>query len=208
MILSDVDRARIVEAIRLAETRTSGEIYCVFTRACSAYRVFPIAWAAALALFLPLPLIHLTAWPAVVIYALQLLTFIGALYLLTRERFRYRIVPRQTKTARTHQEALRQFAAHGLQHTELRTGVLIFVSVAERYAEIVADAGIATKVSPSVWDEAVAGLTSKIAAGRAADGFVATIDECATHLAEHFPPGAINRNELPNAIVELSPLKV
>src|SRR6187399_1968319 len=49
-----------------------------------------------------------------------------------------------------------------LQHTELRTGVLIFVSVAERYAEIVADAGIATKVSPSVWDEAVAGLTSKI----------------------------------------------
>ena len=208
MILSDADRARIVEAIRLAETRTSGEIYCVFTRACSAYRVFPIAWAAALALFLPLPLIHLTAWPAVVIYALQLLTFIGALYLLTRERFRYCIVPRQTKTARTHQEALRQFAAHGLQHTELRTGVLIFVSVAERYAEIVADAGIATKVSPSVWDEAVAGLTSKIAAGRAADGFVATIEECARHLAEHFPPGAINRNELPNAIVELSPLKV
>ena len=49
MILSDADRARIVEAIRLAETRTSGEIYCVFTRACSAYRVFPIAWAAALA---------------------------------------------------------------------------------------------------------------------------------------------------------------
>jgi len=208
MILSDVDRARIVEAIRLAETRTSGEIYCVFTQACSAYRVFPIAWAAALALFLPLPLIHLTAWPAAVIHALQLLTFIGALYLLTRESLRYRIVPQQTKAARTHQEALRQFAAHGLQHTELRTGVLIFVSVAERYAEILADAGIATKVSPSVWDEAVAGLISKIAAGRPADGFVATIDECARHLAEHFPPGAINRNELPNAIVELSPLKV
>ena len=208
MILSDTDRARIIEAIRVAETRTSGEIYCVFTRACSAYRVFPIAWAAALALFLPLPLIHLTAWPAAVIHALQLLTFIGALYLLTRESLRYRIVPQQTKAARTHQEALRQFAAHGLQHTELRTGVLIFVSVAERYAEIVADAGIVAKASPSVWDEAVAGLTSKIAAGRAADGFVATIDECATHLAEHFPPGAINRNELPNAIVELSPLKV
>lgn len=205
MILTDTDRARIIEAIRLAETLTSGEIYCAFTRASSAYRVFPVAWAAALALLVPLPLIYLTAWPAIVIYASQLLAFLGALYLLSHEKVRYWIVPRQTKTARAHQEALRQFAAHGLQHTELRTGVLIFVSVAERYAEIVADAGIAQKVPPSVWDEAVKSLTSEIAAGRAGDGFVATIETCAAELAKHFPPGAINRNELPNAIVELSP---
>jgi len=203
MILTDADRARIIEAIRLAETRTSGEIYCAFTRASSAYRVFPVAWAAALALLVPLPLIYLTAWPAVVIYALQLATFLGALYLLSHDRVRYRIVPRQTKTARAHQEALRQFAAHGLQHTELRTGVLIFVSVAERYAEIVADAGIAQKVPSTVWDDAVRSLTSDIAAGRAGDGFVTTIETCAAELAKHFPPGAINRNELPNAIVEL-----
>ena len=206
MILTDPDRARVVEAIRLAETLTSGEIYCVFTQACSAYRVFPFAWSAALSLLVPLPLIYLTAWPAVVIYALQLLMFLVALYLLTQESVRYRIVPRQTKSARAHQEALRQFVAHGLQHTELRTGVLIFVSVGERYAEIVADAGIAQKVSSSVWDDAVNFLTSEIAAGRAADGFVATIERCATQLSAHFPPGAINRNELPNAIVELSPL--
>jgi len=206
MILTDADRARIVEAIRLAETRTSGEIYCVFTRASSAYRVFPVAWAAALALLAPLPLIYLTAWPALVIYALQLMAFLGALYLLSHDKVRYRIVPRQTRTARAHQEALRQFAAHGLQHTELRTGVLIFVSAAERYAEVVADAGIARKVSASVWDDAVSLLTSQIAAGRAADGFVAIIGKCADELAKHFPPGAINRNELPNAIVELSPL--
>ena len=60
---------------------------------------------------------------------------------------RYRIVPRGDARARAHQEALRQFGAHGLQHTERRTGVLIFVSVAERYAEMIADAGIARKVS-------------------------------------------------------------
>ena len=63
---------------------------------------------------LPLPLIYLTAWPAGVIYALQLAMFLGALYCLTRESVRYLIVPRQTKPARAHQEALRQFAAHGL----------------------------------------------------------------------------------------------
>lgn len=206
MVLSDADRARIVEAIRLAELRTSGEIYCVFTRASSGYRVFPLAWAALIALMVPLPLIYLTAWPAVVIYLLQLSSFAGSLYVLTRDAVRYRIVPRSTKRARAHQEALRQFGAHGLQHTELRTGVLIFVSVAERHAEVVADAGIDQKVAPDVWDEVVAALIADIGKGRAADGFVAAIGKCADVLATHFPPGAINRNELPNGIVELWPL--
>ena len=50
MILSDADRARIIEAIRRPKLRTSGEIYCVFTAASSGYRVFPLAWAAAVAL--------------------------------------------------------------------------------------------------------------------------------------------------------------
>ena len=166
MTLSDADRARIIEAIRQAETRTSGEIYCVFTRASSGYRVFPLAWAAVVALLMPLPLIYLTAWPAGVIYALQLAVFLGALYGLTRERIRYWIVPRRTKRERAHQEALRQFAAHGLQHTQLRTGVLIFVSIAERYAEVLADAGIDQKVSPDVWDDVVATLTSAFASGQ------------------------------------------
>lgn len=206
MTLSEAERAQIIAAIRQAETQTSGEIYCVLTGASSGYRVFPLAWAAAIGLLVPLPLIYLTAWPAGVIYALQLAAFLAALYLLTRGRVRYRVVPRRVKHERAHHEALRQFAAHGLQHTKQRTGVLIFVSVAEHYAEVLADAGIDQKVSREVWDDAVAALTAGIAAGRAADGFVSAIEKCASVLALHFPPGAINRDELPNAIIELWPL--
>jgi putative membrane protein len=206
-MLSDADRIRVIEAIRAAEALTSGEIYCVVTRASSMYRVFPLAYAASIALMTPLPLLHFTAWPAMVIYLLQLLTFLAVLWLTTRENIRYRLVPGRTRRERAHQEAVRQFAAHGLQHTELRTGVLIFVSFGERYAEVIADAGIDRKVSPDVWRECVAALVADIAAGRIADGFVQAIDRCAGVLATHFPPGAINRDELPNAIVELWPLK-
>lgn len=206
-MLSDSDRARVIEAIRAAETRTSGEIYCVFTRASSGYRVFPLAYAATIALLVPLPLLHLTVWPAMVIYLLQLLAFLTVLYLATRERIRYRLVPPRTRRERAHQEALRQFGAHGLQHTELRTGVLIFVSFAEHYAEVVADAGIDQKVSSEVWRDCVKSLVADMAADRAADGFVGAIEKCAGVLAEHFPPGKVNRDELPNAIVELWPLK-
>jgi putative membrane protein len=206
-MLSDADRERMIEAIRAAEARTSGEIYCVLTRASSGYRVFPLAYASTIALLVPLPLLHFTAWPAMVIYLCQLLAFLAVLYLATREDIRYRLVPRETRRARAHQEAMRQFGAHGLQHTELRTGVLIFVSFAERCAEVITDEGIDRKVSPDVWRDCVKSLVAEVSAGRTADGFVAAIGKCADVLAEHFPPGRVNRDELPNAIVELWPLK-
>jgi putative membrane protein len=169
--------------------------------------VFPLAYAASIALLVPLPLLHFTAWPAMTIYLLQLLAFLAVLYIATRDSIRYRLVPRSTRRERAHQEALRQFGAHGLQHTELRTGVLIFVSLAERYAEVIADAGIDSKVPAEVWQDCVKSLIKDVAAGRIADGFVAAIEKCADVLATHFPPGRVNRDELPNAIVELWPLK-
>jgi putative membrane protein len=203
MQLTDADRARIEAAIRAAEARTSGEIYCVITRASSDYRLVPLAWAALIALLVPLPLIYLTTWPAAVIYVLQLSAFAAALVGLSHPRIRFRIVPRRMKRERAHMEAERQFAARGLQHTERRTGVLIFVSIAERHAEIIADVGIAEKVEPDAWNAPVQALIAAIKHGRPADGFVEAIGMCAEILARHFPPGAINRDELPNAIVVL-----
>src|SRR5262249_25064403 len=72
VMISDVDKRRIAEAIRAAEEKTAGEIFCVIAHACGDYRLVPIAWAALVALAVPLPLIYLTARPAGVIYLLQL----------------------------------------------------------------------------------------------------------------------------------------
>jgi putative membrane protein len=96
---------------------------------------------------------------------------------------------------------MRQFLAQGLHLTEQRTGVLIFASVAERYAEIIADRGISAKVGNEVWQQAVAALVDAIKAGRPGDGFVAAVERCGAVLAQHFPPGAIRRDELPNKLV-------
>lgn len=204
-MISEAERKAIVEAIRQAESKTSGEIFCVIAHASSEYRLVPIAWGALVALLTPLPLLYLTAWPATVIYALQLVAFLGATVGLGKPSIRYRIVPRRTQHDRAHAEALRQFWAQGLHLTQKRTGVLIFVSVAERYAEIVADAGINEKVMPDVWSKAVAALTAGIKAGRPGDGFVAAVEQCAAVLAEHFPvpPGAVNPDELPDKVVEI-----
>ena len=196
---SDIDR--VVDAIRAAEKRTAGEIFCVIAHSSSSYALVPVAWAALAALLVPLPLIYLTSLPAGTIYMLQLAVFIVTAIVLSVPALRYRIVPKHAMHARAHAEALRQFLAQGLHLTEARTGVLIFASAAERYAEIVADSGINAKVGPDVWERAVAALVVAIKDGRPGDGFVAAVEQCGDVLAQHFPPGAINPDELPNRLV-------
>jgi putative membrane protein len=203
MMISESDKARIADAIRAVEARTAGEIFCVIARHSGDYRLVPVAWAAAAALLVPLPLLGLTSWPAAVIYLWQLLAFIVATLVLSHPKVRFHVVPRRAKHDQAHAQAMRQFFAQGLDKTERRTGVLIFASAAERYAEIVADVGINQKVAPQIWDQALNELITAIKAGRAADGFVAAIEQCGAVLAAHFPPGALQSDELPDKVVEI-----
>src|SRR5262245_63949038 len=94
-MISEVDKVRIVEAIRATEEKTAGEIFCVIAHACGDYRLVPIAWAALVALAVPLPLIYLTARPAGSIYLLQLAAFIVAALVLSLPMIRFRIVPKR-----------------------------------------------------------------------------------------------------------------
>ena len=202
-MITETDKARITDAIRHAEFRTAGEIFCVVARHSSEYRLVPVAWAAAIALFGPLPLIYLTTWSAAMIYLWQLIIFVIVALALSHPKLRFHIVPRRAKHDRAHAEAMRQFLVQGLYKTEHRTGVLIFASTAERYAEIVADTGINEKVPPQVWEDAIKSLTEAIKDARPADGFVAAIEQCAFVLAAHFPPGALKRDELPDKLLEI-----
>lgn len=203
MLISQPDKDRISATIAGVEQYTSGEIFCVIARQCDDYRAVPVIWAAALALILPLPMILFSPMPARLIYLAQLAVFVVMALVLSIPALRFYIVPRRTLHGRAHAEAMRQFCAQGLHKTDNRTGVLIFASEAERYAEVIADAGINAKVPQRVWDDAVAALIAAIRAGRAADGFVASVEKCGAVLAQHFPPGTLNRNELPDRVIEI-----
>lgn len=202
-MIGEADKARVSAAIRKAEANTAGEIFCVIARHSSDYRLMPLAWAASIALAVPLPLIYLTNWSVAAVYLLQLAVFLVAALVLSHPKLRFHIVPRQARHDRAHAEAMRQFFAQGLDKTEHRTGVLIFASEGERYAEILADAAINEKVDTKVWDDAIDALVTAIKDGRPADGFVSAIGKCGAVLAEHFPPGALKRDELPDKLLEI-----
>lgn len=197
-------KAAIAKAITSAEEKTSGEIVVVVANASDGYRSFSVFWAAILALFVPLPLIYATNWPIEYIYLAQLAVFLVCAFLFQWQPVRLALVPNSVKRARAHHEAVDQFLAQSLHTTKGRTGVLIFVSFAEHYAEVIADDGIYKKVSPKVWQDLIADLTGHLARDERTAGFIAAVEECGKILAKHFPPGTADKNELPNHLIVLA----
>ncbi|HZQ02173.1 MAG TPA: hypothetical protein VFB13_21685 [Reyranella sp.] len=197
------ERAAIETAITRAEKRTSGEIVVVVAPASGGYWSLALMWSALLALAVPLPLILLTKWPVEYIYLLQLATFVICVALIQLEPLRLQLTPTSIQRARAHDKAVEQFLAQNMHTTHGRTGVLIYVSFAERYAEVIADDGIYKKVRPAVWEEVIAELTSHLARGTREQGFIAAIGMCGKVLAEHFPPGHLDKDELPNHLIVL-----
>lgn len=202
-LFSKDEEERISAAISAAERKTSGEIVAVVTESSESYLYVPFLWAAIVALFVPWPLIHFTWMPVQYIYLIQLAVFALLVLLLWPKRVRTALVPRSCRHAHARRRAVEQFVVQNLHTTKGRTGVLIFVSVAERHAEILADTGIAGKVPEGTWQEIVDRLTSEIGHGRAADGFVHAIKSTGAHLAKHFPPGTADPNELPDHLIVL-----
>jgi putative membrane protein len=218
--------ARIAAAIAQAEARTSGEIFCVFARKVASYRDVSLAWAAAAALLLPLALIPLgfePAWipglgdsweaahlasrevtigQAVAAYALvQAAIFVIVLLLTSIPPIQRMVTPRSVRRARVREAAMQQFLAHGLHVTEARTGVLLFASHADHQVEVVADKGIHSRVDQAIWGDAVEALAKGLKKGDPASGFEAAIGLCGAVLAEHFPPGERDVNEIEDKLV-------
>jgi putative membrane protein len=186
-------------AIRAAEQNTSGQIVCVLARSSSAYAHIPILWASALALIVPWPLIDFTPWSVQRIFLVQLVVFLVAALVFSWMPLRLLLVPRAAQRARAHRAALEQFVVRRVAHTKNRTGILIFVSLAEHYARIVADEGIAQKVPNSEWQAAIDAMVSHMRSGQIAAGFAAAIERCGTVLAAHAPPNG-SANELPDRL--------
>jgi putative membrane protein len=189
--------------VAAAEAKTSGEIFTVVAERSDDYRFIPVLWATLVALIVPLPLILLTLLPASLIFLIQLAVFVILALVLSHDEVRPLVVPPGVKHGAARALAVQQFLAHGLHTTERRTGVLIFVSLAERHAEIIADAGISAKVEDAMWRAAVDRLVGEIRAGRLADGMIAAIESTGAVLARHFPPRKDDRDELPNGLVLL-----
>ncbi|MHB8813032.1 MAG: TPM domain-containing protein [Steroidobacteraceae bacterium] len=202
---SAADKARITAAIHAAEKNTSGEFVAVVAHASDHYVVLPLLWSAILALLFPgACLLAGVSVRWVHIYQIQLLIFIVlAILLLSVPGLHLKLIPARAKHARASRLAQAQFYLQGVQLTAHHSGVLFFVSLAERYVEIVADKGIHEKLGEAHWQQIIDKFLAHVSRGRVVDGFVDAIGACGAAMAEHYPPDPGDTNQLSDGLIEL-----
>jgi len=202
---SPEDKARITAAIHDAEKNTSGEFVAVVAHASDHYVILPLLWSAIIALLVPGICLFLGVslhW--VHLYQIQLLIFIAlALLLLTVPGLHFALVPKRVKHARASRLAYAQFYQQGVQLTAHHSGVLFFVSLAERYVEIVADKGIHEKIGEARWRGIIELFVAQVRRGKVVEGFVEAIGACGAAMAEHYPPDPNDVSELSDGLIEI-----
>lgn len=221
--LNAQDAAIVTAAVTTAEQSTSGEIVTVLADRSDGYSDIALAWAAiasftAMSAFAVLPALFLAKidwlmvgwgheWTNGEIISLTvgfgLLKFLGVWLIQLWEPLKFKLIPGPIKTARVHARAIAHFKVGAERRTHGRTGIMIYLSMREHRAEIIADEPIAVKVPAEVWGEAMAHMLAEIKQGRIAEGMAAGIRDVGIVLAEHFPRAEDDVNELPDRLIEV-----
>lgn len=222
LVLTPDDHTKVSAAIAAAEAHSDGEIIAITADQSDAYHDVGLHWAvlamvAVLAYFAALPgqleWFHdqLTGWspePSLrdlltLLLFFALLKFLAVLFLLKWRPLRMLLTPGSTKTRRVRRRAIMLFKTGAERRTVGRTGILIYLSMAEHRAEIVGDEAITKVTTPETWGEAMAELLAHVKAGKPSDGIVAAVGIIGAVLAEHFPKSSEDSNEIPDKLIEL-----
>ncbi|MFN2331754.1 MAG: TPM domain-containing protein [Halomonas sp.] len=202
-LLSENEQRQVAEAINRVERDTDAELVTVLAPRADNYSYIPLLWAGLLALVVPGAVNYFPGWlTAYELTLVQWATFIALGLIFRIPNITTRLIPRSVRHWRAANLARRQFLEQDLHHTEGGTGMLIFVSEAERYVEILVDRGISARISDETWQSIVATFTQRVKAGETLRGFLECIEACGEHLKEKVP-ATHERNELPNHLIVL-----
>jgi putative membrane protein len=223
MPMKDADHLRVSEAVRLAEANTSGEIVTIVADKSDAYHDVGLHYAILAMLLIPILFAMFPHWPDRVLTLVTggwenetdypalyifIFTAMTAVFLIVRYTMaimplRHALTPKATRRRRVRRKAVELFRVGTEKRTTGRTGILIYLSMGEHMAEIVADEAIHQSVAEAEWGDAMAALIDHVANGRIADGMIAAVEKVGAILSQHLPRAADDSNELPDRVIEL-----
>ncbi|HVI99250.1 MAG TPA: hypothetical protein VM657_09310 [Sphingomonas sp.] len=221
--LTEAEHARVTEAVRAAEHGTDGEIVTIVTARSDAYHDVALHYAigamllvVALAALFPAALEAKIAWfsggwagePQLgrsffALMLIEAIVFLIVRYTLAWAPLRMALTPGATRSRRVRRRAVEYFKVGAERRTAARVGILLYLSLDEHRAEIVADEAIHGKVPAERWGDAMAALVDEVRAGRPGEGMAAAVGHVGAILAETFPKSETDTNELPDRLIEL-----
>jgi putative membrane protein len=221
--MSPEDHQRVSDAVRSAEQATSGEIVTIVADHSDRYLDIALWWSVFVAV---IALAAVAAFPDFYGWLMRFLTggwfsdptpaellelalaivvvkFGACRLILQWVPLRLALTPGIVKSRRVRRRAIRYFKVGAERRTAGRTGILIYLSMIEHRAEIVADESIHKIVPNERWGAAMAAMLAEVRHGKVADGMVAAVGEVGAILSEHFPRADDDHNELPDRLIEL-----
>lgn len=221
--MTEADHALVSAAVAKAERESDGEIVTIVAPRSDAYHDVGLHYAVLGVLLVPALLAVLPqgaidwglglflGWNEtlargalmVALFVLLATAFLIVRFALAWMPLRMALTPASTKNRRVRRRAVELFRAAADRRTKGRTGILLYLSLLEHRAEIVADEAIHSKVEPDVWGEAMAVLIEQVKAGELGKGMALSVEKIGEVLAECLPPQADNPNELSDRLIEL-----
>ncbi|MGZ3798212.1 MAG: TPM domain-containing protein [Pseudobdellovibrionaceae bacterium] len=213
--LTEQQIAEISQAVQKAELGTTGEVVPMVVRRSSAVRHVPVILGLSFALvFLGIEVLGVNGWymsdvfPFLMnhwLYQVGFLVFLMAIawglsHLHPVQRF---LTSNEDEKEQVWKRAQLEFFLHRLNRTEKKTVVLIFISLMERRAVILADEGIAKVLPSHTWGEVLDPLTVFLRRGQWSAGFQDAIGRSGALLKAHFPQpeGSTSANEISNHLI-------
>ncbi len=223
MRLSEAEHAAVSAAVAKAEQASDGEIVTIVAARSDAYHDVGLHYAVLAMLLVPAALAvvpqgwlasalgTIFGWNAapsraelmVLLFVLLAVKFLAVRFLLAWMPLRMALTPASTKNRRVRRRAIELFRASAEHRTSGRTGILLYLSLLEHRAEIVADQAIHSRVEPDAWGEAMAALIDQVKAGRTGAGMTEAVEKIGAVLATHLPASRDNPNELSDRLIEL-----
>ncbi len=221
--LSETDHVLVTAAVTQAERSSDGEIVTIVAEKSDSYHDVGLHYAVLAMLLVPALLAVLPqsfidwitgvslGWNATIgrgalmafLTAMLAIVFLIVRFALAYMPLRMALTPASTKSRRVQRRALNLFKVGAERRTVGRTGVLLYLSLLEHRAEIVADEAIHSKVEPEVWGDAMAVLIENVKAGRPGEGMAKAVEQIGLVLAQCLPKTIDNPNEVPDRLIEL-----
>ncbi|HEX8642558.1 MAG TPA: hypothetical protein VF702_01440 [Allosphingosinicella sp.] len=220
---SDEDRRLVSEAVARAERLSDGEVVTIVAERSDSYHDVALHWAVLAMLLVPAAFAALPQrcfdWLAATLFGwnaeftrpmlmLLLVVTLALVFLLVRfalawTKLRMALTPGATKSRRVARRALQLFRVAAEKKTHGRTGVLLYLSLIERRAEIVADEAIHSKVDAEVWGEAMSVLIEQVRDGRPGEGMALAVDRIGEVLATCLAKTLDDPNQIPDRLIVL-----
>lgn len=217
--LDDASFEKIKEAVKKAESKTSGEIAVCLATESSDYSFWELAAAVVTAVVLFVLLLPFSGgirffyekinWLSPEWYlpaTLGFSAFIGIFiffWLFNIPSLDRIVIPKYVQKKTVSRRAFAAFSESGVYCTEKHNGILIFVSYLEREVRIIADKGISDKISSDLWQIIADSLADEIKNDNLTYGYCEAVERCGELLKEHFPIKKNDVNELPDGLVIL-----